>query len=143
MSFLKDLSWMKNPCVKKFEMELAQCLRACTALAEDLSSVPSTHHRQLTTAYNSSSVELDSFSGIMGTVLTCTCTHTERHERDRDREERYIQVETNLYFKKYHFEMSAHREDTLLTTVHSSDNLSLFSLPQTPIGVICCCLVCL
>jgi hypothetical protein len=48
---------------------MAQWLRACTALPEDLSSIPSNHIRQLATASNSAPEDL--------TLLTYrnTCIH--------------------------------------------------------------------
>lgn len=57
--------------------EIVQWLRVLAAFSEDLGSYPSTHVRQPTTAYNSSSRRSDAFSGLFShqTHQWCTDVH--------------------------------------------------------------------
>lgn len=66
-------SQAKNPTEK-----MVQLLRKVAALAEDLNVAPSTHTGRLTTAYNSSSRESDTFFWLPQVPeCICICTYTD------------------------------------------------------------------
>jgi hypothetical protein len=67
---------------------MTQQLRACTAVAEDLSSVLKTHIRQLTTVYNSSSRGSDTYVYMP----TGRCTHVHITKNNKNGALKYSQI---------------------------------------------------
>lgn len=64
---------------KPVSVEMAQQLKACTALIDEQNSVPGTHSIWITSAYNSSSRRILYLCSLPVPALTCTYLDKHRH----------------------------------------------------------------